>query len=99
MQALQSVKARLIGTLALLTIAACLVGYIGYQGLTKVDSELSYAMTNLLPSLGALGVVNEAITDGRLATRDAIIALQNKHPEKVRTAQEQRDKAFQRLAG
>jgi methyl-accepting chemotaxis protein len=97
MHPLHSIKIRLVATLGLLTIVTCLVGYLGFRGISAVSGSLNEVADNLLPSLGALAEVNEAVSDVRVTSRDAIIALQNKHPEKVRAAHERRDQVLQRI--
>jgi methyl-accepting chemotaxis protein len=97
MQALHSIKIRLVATLGLLTFVACLVGYLGYRGLGAVAGSLGEVADNLLPSMGALAEINEAVADVRVASRDAIIALQNRHPEKVAAAHQHRDQALARI--
>jgi methyl-accepting chemotaxis protein len=97
MHALHSIKAKLLATFLLLSLAAGVVGYIGQRGIADVSHGLDEVSLVLVPSLRSLAMVSDGYLDVKLKTRDGMIALMNKDSARVLAAHDLRDKALRRF--
>ena len=92
-----SVKARLSATLAAITLATVLVGFVSIREFLAVSGALTEVSTHLVPSLRALGLINDGFLNMKLQTREAVRAVQDKDEEKLRHYRELRDQALERI--
>jgi methyl-accepting chemotaxis protein len=97
MRTLHSIKAKLLAAFLFLSVAAGVVGHFGLRGIAGVSGNLEEVAGNLLPSLEALATLNGNYIDARMSSRDALIAVLEKDPERVRRDHDARSAAFVRM--
>ncbi|HWV38475.1 MAG TPA: methyl-accepting chemotaxis protein [Vulgatibacter sp.] len=97
MNFLNSIRSRLFALILLACIAISFVGYSGWSAIRQVNSFLGESTQRIVPRLGALGTMNEALATILFQTRAAILYLAHDEPDKVRRSREGRDATMVRL--